>query len=220
VTRPTKDDADGRIARLGFGPGSSVATLRDTMQALLDEDRAYVVVLEVLPSDAGFSEGDLAWLEWFTLPVVAWFEEALRGASAGVALACDVRFCGAGASVLVSAESDERLRRLLHDEQALRRATAEEPFDAAQMLECGLVSKVTAEGGAEAEALRLAATMASRGPIALRLGKEAIWRGLEMALEQALRFETDLTLLLQTTKDRAEGVRAFLEKREPRFTGD
>jgi len=50
--------------------------------------------------------------------------------------------------------------------------------------------------------------------------KEAIWRGLELPLEQALRFETDLTLLLQTTKDRAEGVAAFVEKRQPPFTGE
>jgi enoyl-CoA hydratase/carnithine racemase len=55
--------------------------------------------------------------------------------------------------------------------------------------------------------------------LAVQLAKEAIWRGLEMPLEQALRFETDLTLLLQTTKDRAEGVSAFLEKREPHFIG-
>ena len=41
-----------------------------------------------------------------------------------------------------------------------------------------------------------------------------------MPIEQALRYETDLTLLLQTTKDREEGVRAFVEKRSPKFTGD
>jgi enoyl-CoA hydratase/carnithine racemase len=40
-----------------------------------------------------------------------------------------------------------------------------------------------------------------------------------MPLEQALRYEADLTIILQTTADRAEGVRAFLEKRRPRFTG-
>jgi enoyl-CoA hydratase/carnithine racemase len=44
-------------------------------------------------------------------------------------------------------------------------------------------------------------------------------RGLDMPLDQALRFETDLTVILQTTADRAEGVRAFLEKRRPRFEG-
>ncbi|MCA9853125.1 MAG: hypothetical protein KC482_05930, partial [Dehalococcoidia bacterium] len=69
------------------------------------------------------------------------------------------------------------------------------------------------------EALRLATVVASRAPHATQLAKEAIWRGMEMPLQQALRFETDLTLLLQTTKDRAEGVAAFIEKRQPNFTG-
>jgi enoyl-CoA hydratase/carnithine racemase len=41
-----------------------------------------------------------------------------------------------------------------------------------------------------------------------------------MPLQQALRYETDLTVLLQTTSDRAEGVRAFVEKREPHFEGN
>jgi enoyl-CoA hydratase/carnithine racemase len=40
-----------------------------------------------------------------------------------------------------------------------------------------------------------------------------------MTLEQALRFETDLTIILQATEDRAEGVRAFLDKRPPQFHG-
>jgi enoyl-CoA hydratase/carnithine racemase len=40
-----------------------------------------------------------------------------------------------------------------------------------------------------------------------------------MPLEQALRYETDLTIILQTTEDRAEGVKAFLEKRKPELKG-
>jgi enoyl-CoA hydratase/carnithine racemase len=42
---------------------------------------------------------------------------------------------------------------------------------------------------------------------------------MDMTLDQALRYETDLTIILQTTEDRAEGVRAFVEKREPEFKG-
>lgn len=84
----------------------------------------------------------------------------------------------------------------------------------------GLVNVVSAPHEADVEARRMAGVIASRGPIATRLAKEAIWRGLPQPLEQALRFETDLTLLLQTTKDRAEGVRAFLEKRQPVFKGE
>src|SRR5438309_2020614 len=62
--------------------------------------------------------------------------------------------------------------------------------------------------------------IAERGPIAVAYAKEAVTRGIEMPLEQALRYETDLTIILQTTEDRAEGVRAFLEKRKPEFKGE
>ena len=51
------------------------------------------------------------------------------------------------------------------------------------------------------------------------MAKEAVHRGSEMTLEQALRYELDLTVLLQTTADRAEGVRAFAAKRPPEFAG-
>ena len=83
----------------------------------------------------------------------------------------------------------------------------------------GLVSRVGPAGSAGKVAQGAAEAVATRGPIATRLAKEAVWRGLDQPLEQALRFETDLTLLLQATKDRAEGVRAFLEKRPPEFPG-
>jgi enoyl-CoA hydratase/carnithine racemase len=83
-----------------------------------------------------------------------------------------------------------------------------------------LVNAVTAPGEADVEARRIAGVIAIRGPIATKLAKEAVWRGLPQHIEQGLRFETDLTLLLQTTKDRAEGVRAFLEKRQPVFKGE
>ena len=69
------------------------------------------------------------------------------------------------------------------------------------------------------EAERIAGRIAERGPLAVKYAKEVISRGIDMPLEQALRYETDLTVILQTTEDRAEGVRAFLEKRKPEFKG-
>ena len=47
----------------------------------------------------------------------------------------------------------------------------------------------------------------------------AVRRGVELTLQEGLRAELDMTVILQTTADRAEGVRAFIERREPRFTG-
>lgn len=158
----------------------------------------------------------------YPLPVVFAFEGRLAGAGASLALGCDLRVCGEGASVVLDGGAmDEltaaRARTLLGLEagEALPGGLA-----AGEALERGLVSRVGAAGSAGEVARGAAEAIAARGPIATRLAKEAVWRGLEQPLEQALRFETDLTLLLQATKDRAEGVRAFIEKRPPHFSGE
>jgi enoyl-CoA hydratase/carnithine racemase len=92
-------------------------------------------------------------------------------------------------------------------------------IDGRRAAAAGLVNEALPRPDVRSRALALAETLAAQGPIALRYAKEAIRRGLDMPLEDALRFETDLTVILQTTADRAEGVRAFLEKRDPRFGG-
>ncbi len=83
----------------------------------------------------------------------------------------------------------------------------------------GLVNAVLPREKVVAEAKEIARRVAERGPLAVRYAKEAVLRGMEMPLEQGLRYETDLTVIIQTTEDRAEGVRAFLEKRKPEFRG-
>ena len=68
-------------------------------------------------------------------------------------------------------------------------------------------------------ATEMAREIASKGPIASRYAKETIHKGMDMTLEQGLRLEADLYLLLHTTKDRTEGITGFREKRTPRFEG-
>jgi enoyl-CoA hydratase/carnithine racemase len=65
----------------------------------------------------------------------------------------------------------------------------------------------------------MAADIASRGPISLKYTKEAVYKGMDLTLNQGLRLEADLYLHLHTTEDRTEGIRAFLEKRKPEFKG-
>jgi enoyl-CoA hydratase/carnithine racemase len=65
----------------------------------------------------------------------------------------------------------------------------------------------------------LARTIASKAPIALKYLKEAVNKGMDLTLEQGLRLEADLYFLLQTTTDRTGGIKAFLEKKPPRFKG-
>ena len=88
-----------------------------------------------------------------------------------------------------------------------------------QALRIGLVSQLVAPGAERDAAASIARTIGARGPVATRFAKEAVRRGVELTLQEGLRAELDMTVILQTTADRAEGVRAFIERREPRFTG-
>ena len=188
------------------------------------EGGARVALVEAGDADLGGWPGErVRWL-WrdYPLPVVFGFEGRLAGAEAALALGCDIRVCGEGAVVELEGGSIDdltarRARTLLELEAG---DAIPASFTATEALERGLVSRVAPAGSAGAAARGAAEAVAARGPIATRLAKEAVWRGLDQPLEQALRFETDLTLLLQATKDRAEGVRAFLEKRPPDFTGE
>ncbi len=169
-----------------------------------------------------------AGLEAMGQPVICALNGDAISAGLELALACDVRLAAEGArfalpetaqGMLPMAGGTQRLARLVGRAEALRLILLAEEIDAAEARRIGLVSAVLPPDKLLVEAEALALRMASRGPIALRFAKEAVRRGLEQPLDQALRFETDLTVILQTTEDRAEGVRAFLEKREPKFKG-
>jgi enoyl-CoA hydratase/carnithine racemase len=90
-------------------------------------------------------------------------------------------------------------------------------IDGRRAAAAGLVNEALPRPGVRLRAAQLAEAVAAQGPLAVRYAKEAILRGLDLPLAEALRLETDLTIILQTTADRTEGVQAFLEKRPPRF---
>lgn len=211
---------DGHLVRWrpdGPPPWPSAAELLDEHR--WQRARAVFFDLTACPpwDGAPWPERAIVWLQRFPLPIVAALAGTVRGPWVDLALAADIRVAAPSALVVVpddlSPPSAERLRLLA------RGVLPEGPaaLDAEWLFQRGVVSARVEDP--VAEATRLAGVVASRGPYAVQLAKEALWRGLMMPLEQALRFETDLTLLLQTTKDRAEGVRAFLEKRQPQFEG-
>jgi enoyl-CoA hydratase len=161
-------------------------------------------------------------------PVIAAVNGDALGGGLALALAADIRIVAetarfglpeADTGTLPLAGATQRLLRLAGRGKALEMVLTGEPIDAAEALRIGLVGEVMPRAKLDASAQALAERLAERGPLALQYAKEAVSRGIDMPLEQALRFETDLTVILQTTEDRAEGVRAFLEKRKPEFKG-
>lgn len=213
----------GFVATVRLAGAAPLADWFGDALATLQGGTARVLLIDATgepPAGWTLPPAELAALVLFELPTVFVFEGALRGSALEFAFAFDIRVCGADASVRGPLRGTSRLQQLSGPGGGMRILTSREPVPAQDLLAAGYVSTVTPSGEALTEATRLAHVVASRGPIATRLAKEALWRGLGMPLDQALRFETDLTLLLQTTKDRAEGVRAFLEKRRPEFAGE
>jgi enoyl-CoA hydratase len=94
-----------------------------------------------------------------------------------------------------------------------------EPMLAMEARDRGLVARVVPDELAVEDALTLAAQIATKAPIALRLAKEAVNAAYEMGLTDALAHERRLFYLLFATEDQKEGMTAFLEKRTPDFKG-
>jgi enoyl-CoA hydratase/carnithine racemase len=216
------------------------AELDAAVEALHDDTDIYVVLLTAegdvfssgRPADPSamphHPELPFRRLETIGPPVIAVLHGNAVGAGLELALACDIRVAAEGAmfalpdvgmGMLPCHGATQRLPRLVGRAKAAEMILLGEAVGARDALSCGLVNAVAPAGRARDEAMRIAAAIASRGPAAVRLAKEAVLRGLDLPLEQALRYETDLTIILQTTDDRAEGVSAFLEKRPPRFEG-
>jgi len=214
------DDEEVRVAILSGGNASVFSTGWDWL--LAGED----------PLAAARSQGYLgnpfSCLAELSRPLVCAINGDAFSGGLELALACDVRLAAESArfgfpetamGLLPLAGGGQRLARLVGRGKALELIMTAEPIDAQEALRIGFVSRVVPLELLMAEAEAVAHRIAERGPIAVRYAKEAISRGLDMTLEQGLRYETDLTVILQTTEDRAEGVKAFLEKRQPKFRG-
>ncbi len=113
----------------------------------------------------------------------------------------------------------QRLPRLVGPSWALDLALTGRQVGAREGLKLGLVNRVAAPAQLDEASRQLIEECLTAAPIASQYAKEAVQKGMDLALEQGLRLEADLSVILQSTQDRAEGIASFQERRGPRFRG-
>jgi enoyl-CoA hydratase/carnithine racemase len=194
------------------------ADLKERQEMSVDEVRRFVPRM----SSAFSALADLPF------PTIA----AIRGAAVGggceLALACDLRLLAEDATlglretalaILPGAGGTQRLPRLIGVGRAKRWVFTARAHSAAEALADGVADRVVPSVDLDREATRWAETIAAHGPVAVRLAKRAIDGGIALPLPDALRFEWECYEGTLDTRDREEGLRAFAEKRPPRFEG-
>jgi enoyl-CoA hydratase len=167
-------------------------------------------------------------LEALAFPVIAAINGYALGGGLELALACDLRVAAEGARFglpeakvgsMPGAGGTQRLTRAIGPARAKELMFTGEFIDAAEAYRIGLVNKVFPREGLAEGARALARTIASRAPLSLRAVKAAVNLCQDASLEAGLAFERTAHAVLRASRDRREGIQAFLEKREPNFVG-
>jgi len=203
----------------------------------LDDTVAVVVLAASGPSfctgvdDGGEWERRADWVDAIarlTRPVLAAIQGDAVAEGLELALACDLRVVSTRARLampqlhagrLPSHGGTQRLPRIVGRMHALDLLFTGRSLDAAEAEAIGLASRVVPHGTLAAETETLVNELKAKGPIALRYAKEAVLKGSDLPIDHGIRLEEDLYVLLQTTRDRREGINAFREKRKPGFRG-
>lgn len=146
-----------------------------------------------------------------------------------LALACDIRIAAShakfgltqvGSGIIPWDGGTQRLTRLIGQSRAMQLILTSRQIDAAEALNIGLLNHAAEPAEAADYAANLAAAIAAHAPIAARYLKETLLKGADMTLSQGLALEADLSVILQSTADRAEGIASFLHRRPPHYRGE
>jgi enoyl-CoA hydratase len=167
-------------------------------------------------------------LEKLGKPSIAMINGFALGGGCELALACTLRTASTAAKlglpevslgIIPGYGGTQRLARIAGPGIAREWVLLGDMVSAEEAHRVGVVNRLYAPAELREGTWKLCATLLSRAPIALRLGMEAIQRGLGMSQAEGEVIETDMFGLASTTADMREGMAAFLEKRKPSFAG-
>ncbi|UYN89402.1 MAG: enoyl-CoA hydratase/isomerase family protein [Anaerolineales bacterium] len=161
-------------------------------------------------------------------PVVAAVSGVAFGGGCELALGCDLIVAGQTArfaqpeiklGIMPGAGGTQRLTRAIGPARAMEMVLTGEPLGAEAALQAGLVNRVVPDEQVLDAAIELAAVVAERPAVAVRLARQALRYGLERTLQEGMELERRNYLMAYDTQDQKEGMAAFLEKRKPEFKG-
>ncbi len=162
------------------------------------------------------------------VPIVGAINGAAYGGGCEMALLCDFAYAAETArfamtevtlGIMPGAGGTQMLPRALGARRAKEILLTGRPFTAAEALEWGLVNRICPQETLLDDTLATARAIAANAPLSTRQIKHAVEFGLQMDAASGLMFEIEAYNRLVPTEDRREGVRAFNEKRKPRFLG-
>jgi enoyl-CoA hydratase/carnithine racemase len=192
------------------------------------KERRGVSAAETGPYVDAIAGAITAWAE-MPKPTIAAMNGAAFGGGLELALACDFRIAAEEAvmglsevrlGIMPGAGGTQRLSRLVGVGRAKELVMTGRRIDARRALEIGLVGAVTAAAGLRDAAEALAAELGACAPLSVAMAKQAIDHGFGLPLADALALERRLYEVTLFSEDRNEGLRAFAEKRPPRFRGE
>lgn len=159
-------------------------------------------------------------------PVLAMINGYCFGGGLELAMACDIRIASERATlgqteinigIIPGGGASQRLPRLVGLGNALKLTLTGDRIDATEAHRIGLVDDVVPHARLEKRTFEIAERIASRSALAVRLAKAAVRASARLPLDQGLRYEQSLFALAMASEDKEEGVRAFLEKRDPEW---